>query len=214
MAINSKVDLCNLANGLIGNIATINDIDIPTDTKEKTFALWYDVSREMMLRMTMPNFSRARRVVAEVVGTPFFPFGHEYEYPADCLKVLGIGAIVDKQNTFSIESSSKEKGSSLSIYTDIFYEDGLPLRFIKDIKDVTVMTSDFKISFAWFLAGHVVLNFTQDINKSRLIQQLLADKMAVVSSLNAQENLPIRIERSPFLESRRTGFPKRTNKRT
>lgn len=215
MAINTKTALCNLALSLLGNLGTITDFEIVVkgvvNTKELTCDLWYDVTRELMLEMTMPNFSKARRSVARVVGTPPFPFGQEYEYPTDCLKVLGIGAIEDKANTYSIESSSK--GSSLSIYTDIFYEDGLPLRFIKNITDVTAMTPAYKISFAWFLAGHIALTLTQDVNKAKLIQQIMSEKLALVSSLSSQENLPIRINNSRFLGARRTGFPKVVNKR-
>ena len=205
MAINSKVDLCNMTISHLGNYGTISNIDTPRSNKEITFSIWYDVSRQTFLKMTMPNFALARKRVAQKSGTPPYPFAYQYEYPSDCLKVLGIGAIEDKENNYSIENNT--------IYTDVLYEDGMPIRYIKDIKDVTAMTPEFKVAFSWFLAGNVAADITQDMGKVQFIEGILPEKMSTLSGLNAQENMPIRISRSKFKEARSTGFPKNYRKR-
>lgn len=205
MAINSKVDLCNMAIGHLGSFGTVSDIDIPESDVEATFALWYDISRQTFLKMTMPNFSLARRSIALVSETPPLPFSFSYAYPSDCLKVLGIGNIEDKVNNYTVEADR--------IYTDVEYLDGLPLRFIKDIQDVTSMSPEFKMGFSWFLAGNVAMEITQDEGKVKMIEQLLPEKMSTLSGLNAQENMPIRISRSKFKEARKTGFATNYRKR-
>lgn len=209
MSITSKVDLCNMALGHLGNFGTISNIDTPTNDKEITFALWYDISRQTFLKMVMPNFALARKVVAKVVTPP--PFGDElgyqnaYEYPADCLKVLGIGEVKDKENNYAVEGNL--------IWTDEDYESGLPLRYIKDFEDVTLMSPEFKMVFSIFLGSNVAMDITQDVSKANSLLKMLPEKMSTLSGLNAQENMPIRISRSRFKEARYNGFVGRPDKR-
>lgn len=208
MALTSKIDLCNLSLGHLGNFGTISNIDTPSNDKEITFALWYDISRQTMLKMLMPNFALARKVVAQVI-TPA-PFGNAqgyqqaYEYPTDCLKVLGIGEVKDKENNYAVEGNL--------IWTNEPYPDGLPLRYIKDIEDVTMMSPEFKMTFSLFLASNTCMDITQDANKAKLLLQLLPEKISTLSGLNAQENMPIRKSVSRFRASRWTGFVSEPNK--
>ena len=205
MAINSKVEICNLALSHLGNFSTISDIDIPETEAEIVFALWYDISRQTFLKMTMPNFCLARKNLALVVETPPQPFSFSYAYPADCLKVLGRGPIEDKTNDYTVEGRR--------IYTNVTWEDGFPLRYVKDITDVTIMSPEFKVGFSWFLAGHTAMDITQDLGKVKTIEALLPEKMSSLSGLNAQENQPIRISRSKFKQARVSGFPTNQRKR-
>jgi hypothetical protein len=205
MAIVSKVELCNLTINRLGNYPSITNIDEPKTSPELTFSLWYDISRQTFLKMTMPNFALARKRVAQLVEDVPYPFTYVYEYPSDCLKVLGIGAVEDKKNNYTIENNR--------IYTNVQYADGLPLRYIADITDVSKMTSEFKIAFSWFLAGNVAMDITQDMSKVKMIEELLPSKISLMSGLNAQENLPIRVSRSGFKEARIVGYPVGENKK-
>lgn len=209
MAINSKVDLCNMSLGVLGNYGTVTDIDTPSNDKETTFSVWYDISRQVFLKMTIPNFSLARRVIAKAVITA--PFGsalgyqNAYEYPNDCLKVLGIGEVKSKENNYAVEGGY--------IWTNEDYPTGLPLRFVLDVTDVTAMSPEWKLSFSYFLALQVVMDITQDVDKANSLLQMIPDKMASVSGVNAQENMPIRISRSRFMEARYNGFVSEPDKR-
>ena len=205
MAINSKVQICNMSNSHLGNYGSIMDIDTPKSTSEIVYSLWYDIARQTFLKMVIPNFSMARKTIASVNETSPFPFTYSYEYPSDCLKILGIGAVEDKINNYTVEGNR--------IYTNVYYADGMPIRYIKDIKDVSLMSPEFKIAFSWYLASLVALEITQDINKSNYIESILPEKMATLSSLNAQENMPIRISRSKFKQARYNGNPYTADKR-
>lgn len=205
MSITSKVQICNMALGHLGNKNTVADIDTPTTGVESTFSLWYDISRQTFLKMTIPNFAIARKRVAQVSGTPPYPFSYMYEYPKDCLKVLGIGKVEEKRNDYTVENNK--------IYTDVLYSDGMPIRYIKDVVDVTAMSPEFVMGFSWFLASSVVMDVTQDLSKKKMIEEILPQKMSSLSSLNAQENRPIRISNSRFKEARYNGFVSTTDKR-
>jgi len=182
----------------LGSYGTISDIDTPTTDPEITMSLWYDVALQTFLKISIPNFAMARKRVAQVSETPPYPFLYSYEYPSDCLKVLGIGAVEDKKNNYTVEGRR--------IYTDVLYDEGLPLRYIKHYTDVTTMSPEFKVSFSWYLASLTCLEITQDKEKMKFLEEIIPQKISNLSGMNAQENMPIRKSVSKFKESRRTGY--------
>jgi hypothetical protein len=201
MSITSKVEICNLALSHLGNYGTISNIDTPTDDKEIICAQWYDITRQMLLKKAMPNFALGRKLVAELVVTIPFGYAHAFEYPIDCLKVLGLGNLDEREQfTFSIEA--KPGGNGQAILTDDEWEDGLQLRYIKDISLVTTMSPEFKLMLSWELAANIALPVTQDAAKAKLIRDGIPGKLSELSGLNAQENRPIRRSVSRFLAAR------------
>ncbi len=180
--------------GHLGNYGTVQDIDSPVNDKEISFALWYDVTRKAALRFAIPNFAMTRRVVAKKATTPAFGYAYEYEYPSDCVRVLGFGDIDEKDLDYSIE------GNSIMVDTD--FTAGLELRFIKDFEDVSLMTADFKILLSWMLAGNVALSVTQKQAIATRIENALPAKISQLSGINAQENPPIRKSTSKFKQAR------------
>lgn len=157
----------------------------------------------------MPNFALARIVVAQKVTTPPFGYGFYYEYPNTCLKVLGIGDLDTKINNYSIEND----GTGLTILTDADEEEGLEVRYILDVTDVSQFSPEFKTLFGWQLAADCCLDITQDAGKAQAIQASMPMRYSVLSSLNGQENRPIRISRSRFMEARYNSWPWYTGKR-
>lgn len=184
----------------LGNFGTVNDIDDPKNSKEITFALWYDVTRKAILRTTMPNFSLSRRVVAKKSITPAFGYPIAYEYPSDCLKVLGFGEIDEKNSQFTVESDENDE---ITIFVPTEVTAGLQLRFIRDVEDVSRFTSDFKIMLSAQLAANVALDITQDLRKATKIEKSMTAMMLQLSGIQAQENPPIRKSISKFKQARR-----------
>lgn len=174
----------------MGNKDTIANIDTPRNDKELTFSLWYDIVRQYTLKLLMPNFAIDRVVVARLDTDPEFGYSYQYAYPNYCLKVLGIGEADAKRSNFAVEGNK--------ILTNVLYEDGLPLRIIRDITDVSMMSSEFIHTFALHLADATVLQITQNETKSRMIKSLIPTSNSTSSALNAQENPPIRISNSRF----------------
>lgn len=196
VAVSSKEQICNMSQSHLGNLSTINNIDTPKSGAELTYALWYDVARQNLLKMVIPNFSLARKVIARLDETPPFGYAYVYEYPSDCLKLLGIGNLADKANNYAVEGNR--------ILTDEVYESGMEIRYIKDIKVVTEFSPDFKILLSVYLADMVCLPITQDVTKKKMLEQMLPSYMSALSGVNAQENKPIRISNSRFRAARYT----------
>lgn len=196
-ALNSKVQICNLANGSLGLRNSINDIDNPRTDKESLYAQWYDITRQHLLKMMMPNFALNRIIVAEKTVPAGYTdqYSKCYEYPVRCLKLLGIGPIDCLVDPPTVESSL--------IFTNANYTDGLPIRFIDDITDVTLMSPDFIFTFAAVLAKVTALATTQDpAKKASMLKDALIEVMNSTAQ-NAQENKPVRRSISRFRQARR-----------
>lgn len=207
-AFNSKVQICNLAAGSQGLKNSINNIDIPRSDKEITFAQWYDITRQFMLKFIKPNFALARKYIAAL---PTVPDGYDqfytsaYPIPSDCLHVLGLGPIDTDDTKPTIESGI--------IFTNVFFPSAPSMRYVKDVTDVTQFTADFVMAFTFVLAKVTALVNTQDPGKK---QSMLVDAAAEwrnSSSQQSQENKPMRYSRSQFREARRTTFVARDGKR-
>ena len=201
MAINSPEDLCNLSLSHLGNYGSIASITTPVEAKEVILSLWYDISRQALLKLTMPNFALARVLVSELVETIPFGYDNVFEYPSDCLKVLGLGD-VDERADFVYSVEAHPDGTGLAIYTDDDWDDGMELRYIKDVTLVTAMSPEFKLLLSWYLASNVALPITQDSAKKAAIEKIMSSKMSELSGMNASENRPIRISNSRFRAAR------------
>lgn len=195
MTIASKNQVCNMALSHMGNYGSVNDIDNPKDSKEITFSLWYDVTRQAALRLLVPNFAMQRRIIANIPVPPEYAatYTNAFTKPADCVKVLGIGEI-DGEDTLTLEGAY--------ILTNDNYPSGLPLRFIGDITDTTAFTPDFTILFSLMLAENTAIQITQKQTVKDKITAQLPAKLSESSGISAQENKPIRVNRSKALRSR------------
>jgi len=205
MAINTKSDICNLAISSLGNYPTISDIDTPVTDPERTFSLWYDICREFTLKLMMPNFALARTTVAKLVEVPPFGYSYYYEYPNNCLKLLGVGDVKDKENNYNVEENK--------IAHDTDYDEGMPIRFIKKVTDVNSMSPEYVILLSQYLAAYTCVSVTQDAAKAKALKAELPALISSASGLNAQENMPIRISSSRFRQARFSSFPQTTDKK-
>jgi len=202
---NSAVDICNMALSYLGNYGTVTDIEKPEDSKEIVFSIWYETVRKKLLRNSMPNFALKRKRVALTTEIPAFGYTYAYEYPKDTLKLLGIDDLDLKKNNYSVEGDY--------IYTNDFYGEGLPIRYVADIKDVTKFADDWAILLSMHLASAVAYPITQDTEKKAYIDKLIQLENATVGSVNSQENRPIRLSYSRFQMARRTDYPNVNNKK-
>lgn len=196
---NTKTEICNLAQSRLGNTSLISDIDDPQTPAEKAYAKWYDICRQDLLKTMMPNFALSRVLCAQLSTTPTFGWSYAYQYPTNCLKALGIGEVAEKENNYAIEGRK--------ILSDEDYEDGVELRYIKDETDVSKFSPEFIMLLSWALAYNCCVEITKDYEKLSYIEKVMPSKMSAVSSVNAQENRPIRINQSKFKQARTVDYP-------
>lgn len=202
MGVQGKTDICNLALSKLGNKGSVENIDTPEKPLEIIFSKWYEVAKEMALKTIKPNFAISRRYLALSSVDPEFGYSNQYRYPSDCLAVLGIGNINDKENNFSIESGTDE---NLYIITNSYDGESLPLRFIRNVSDVTRFSIEFVEEFSWFLAYLTNMEITQDPQKQAFLEQIIDKKKREAGSLNSMENRPIRKNISHFKQAKYAG---------
>lgn len=193
--INSAEDICNLACGHMGIIGNVNNITTPTNPKEVVFSLWYDICRQTLLKNVLPNCALKRDTIASIDGDIPFPYENMFPLPNDCLKLLGIDDI-DRKGRYPF---ALEKGVILIEGT---WTNGLPIRYVEDLKIVTSMSVEFKFLLSLYLAAKTVMPITQSLEKKKLVEALLPAELVNVSGLNAQENPPIRVSHSRYREAR------------
>jgi hypothetical protein len=200
MSVNSKVEICNLALGVLGSQASIKNIDTPEESVEKTFATWYDVIREMAIKEIMPNFAITRSRFAKdlnFISDQDFGYAYAYRKPSTCLRVLGIGNLAEKTKNYSVQGNL--------ILTDVDYQSGLPVRYLVDVTDISAMSPEFKVLFAHYLAQATGMQITQDPEKVALVEQRIPIIKQVVMAMASQEDSPIRVSVSQAQKARR-GF--------
>ena len=194
-----------MALSILGDYGSVENIDTPTSSNEKVFAVWYDNCRKALLRNTMPNFALKRKRVSKDATAPVFGYENAYECPHDCVKLLGIDQIDYKKNNYAVEGDY--------IITDEDYDDGLPIRYIANITDVTKFSDDWAELLSWYLASKVCLAITEDNQRKSYLEGMLPIKMSTVGSVNSQENPPMRVSYSRFRNARYNDEPTSVRKK-
>ncbi|AXF52803.1 MAG: hypothetical protein [Podoviridae sp. ctdb7] len=85
----SVVDICNMALSRIGNSQRINDLSEASIQAEQC-SLFYEPSRDFVLRDFSWGFATAYAQLAEVATNPSPMFPYAYAMPTDCLKARQI----------------------------------------------------------------------------------------------------------------------------
>lgn len=196
----TKVEICNLALSCLGEKSSVENIDNPVKQSEIVCSKWYDVSRRTALRQLMPSFARKRDIwPADDSYKPAFGYECAYKYKSDCLKILGIGNIGDDRGDYAVEDSHVLINESI--------KEGLPVRYVADVKDLTKFTDDFVQMFAWFLARDICTELTSSASKYGQIEDILEKKIQQFCSVDAQENKPVRVKNSNLLMARSGLYP-------
>ena len=187
---NVPEQICNMTLSRLGNKNTVSSISDPKTPEDRIFAIWYDPCRQIVLKKLMPNFALGRKVVAMLSTVPAFGYAYAYQEPVDCLKVLGIGDVQDKENNYSVENGQ--------ILTDEEYADGMNLRYVKDETDVTKFTIEFIMTLVSEMADKISLQITQNPQLLTAMNALIKIDQLMASALNGQENTPVRKNVSKF----------------
>jgi hypothetical protein len=195
----SKNEICNLALGHLGDFKVV-DIDSPQNNTEFVCKRWYDVSRESALREGIFNFSIKRRIITADSETPLFGWAYQFTIPITCLRILSVGEDIEQDKyliNYSIEGQK--------ILTDTEFADGMPIRYIDDVKDVGLFDSLFVEFLALKLAKNMCFDLNNDQNlKAQLLQEMEIKKLEALGS-SGQESRPVIVNNSRYMNSRRSG---------
>ena len=191
----TNTDICNLALDMLAE-APIGDI-----TDDRRIARWfnrnYDNAREVALRSNPWKFAIERVELTVEPTTPVFGWEHEYVLPADCLRALPL-QWGGEYNAAALKYQFE--GNKILINVS----DTLQVRYIKDITDVTLMTSDFQLFLAASLAQRMAHWLTGKSNYAAIAKEAAQDALMNAYNTDAIEEAPEEAHDNDYLTIRGT----------
>lgn len=180
--VNSKTDICNMALDYIG-VKNITSFD--EDTKAGLECRrWYDLVRKELLINLNASFSIARAVLSvdlnyKTISVDDKCYGYENAFvlPKDCLFVLNVG---DMLNVTEKQIEGK--------YLFADFVDNCPIRYIKDVTDISSYDAGFVKLFALKLAEQICFPLTNDNERTNYIMQLAERQYIYASSKYGNDN--------------------------
>lgn len=190
--IQTKTEICNIAySKYLKQKQTLSDVDNGQSDAEILFRANYDLVRRHLLRLMMPSFAKTRKSLPLMTVKPSFGYANAYEYPQDCLRLIGVDETYLNKENYSKENVD----GKVAIITDMNYNDSLPIRYIKDVEDLTLWDDDALDFFALLLADAC----TALVQNNSIVDRITAkvsEKMLSAGATDAQENKPMRISTS------------------
>lgn len=194
----AAVEICNLALDLLKQDA-ITSIDSPTGGTDVICARWYDHVRRATLRKHPWNFAATRTTLTPNATAPAFGYSQAFDLPNDFIRLLTIGddTIDNLQGQYQLED-----GQLLFSYAD---DSSLKIRYVYDFTNVALMDP----LFVDVLAAELALRIAYKVTGSDDAGDRIKDHLKLIApeayAIDGQERPPIRIQRSKFLDRRRSG---------
>lgn len=195
-AITSPVDICNMALSHLGQ-RDVQNIASPTSDSERVCALWYDVTRQGLLREYVWRFAKARKTISRV-GSGEFDWTSAYQLPNDFLRLLSING---EREVFQTQHYDVE-GRNLLLNGN---NPSIDIRYVRDNTNVGEWDPLFKIMLSYKLAMAMAYKFTLKKGLTEDLSKRIAECEPKAATVNAQERPPVRIQRSRYLRARGDG---------
>lgn len=182
----ADVDICNSALIKLGTekISALNDNSRQAILCNEQ----YNKLRTSLLREHPWNFAIKRASLSAAVTTPAWGFAHQFTLPADYLRIIDTEYTDDK---YQVEGSK--------ILCD---RDTLNIRYIYDVTDTAIMTSDFKELLAFRIALDLGYVLIQSNAVMQTLQQQYDRMLRDVRSFDGQENPSQDVTDDLFITSR------------
>lgn len=196
-ATNDKTGLANLALINLGQ-PIVNSIESPgTSHPAAVMAQVYDDARQFALRSGPWRFALEYMTITREAGAPNHSWAYQYKLPSRCMLLHQLGP---DDSPLEINVDYKIVGGR-HIFTN---EEGpLPIVFVDDVTDVSIMPSDFKMAMAAYLAHLGAPDILKSTDKAKEMLDLFNFYMDAASNNNALENPPKVIKKSRWLSAQR-----------
>lgn len=184
----SEVDICNRALSKIGENTIIA---LTEDSKAARLCnLFYNDTRDMLLRKHPWNFAIKRVELAKLTTSPVFGFDSEFQLPSDCLRVMFTNLQGDNRD-FRIEGRK--------LLTDA---SSVKIEYIARIEDTTQFDSIFIDALSNQLAAELAYNISDNNTLVQFFMDNAEKSIRMAKSINGQEGIPYPIEADDWLNSR------------
>lgn len=162
----SEIDICNLALGHLGDVATIASIDPPEGSAQAEHcARFYPIARDALLEMHAWSFATKRVQLAQL-GSGWPEWDYSYAQPSDALVMIAVlpPSSTDDYSTVATGVQISAGGSyvpqpfSCEINADgadVIYTDQAEavLRYTALVTDTTKFSPLFIVALSWQLAS-------------------------------------------------------------
>lgn len=160
--VSSAVEICNIALAKIGHEGFITTLT-ENSKGAKYMNIFYESIRDEVMGSHLWRFARKRAVLAPLSETVLFDGGKYFQYPNDCLRIVG----TDKEYFHSGERWMRE-GDKIIADTDT-----LKIVYLSRVENVALYDASFVDCLATRLAYEACMPIMKD---KSLKEQLKADR--------------------------------------
>lgn len=191
----SQVDIANRALTKLGagRIIALDDDSQASNTLSSMF----DIVRDAELRKNLWHFSKARAQLPALSEVPMFGFSHQYQLPADFLRLIEVNGRRCQPKPQLDGWYSIEAGRIL-----ISQSGPLRIRYVRRVEDPTLFDALFVEAFACKLAFESCETLTQSNTKKQTAAQEYEVAVADARRMNAIERPAVATADDSWLESR------------
>lgn len=132
----------------------------------------FEALRDEVLRAHPWNFALARAELARLVDAPAFGPAHQYQLPADCLRVMAM----DGEEPFEIEGNR--------LLTDAESARAL---YVRRVADPNLFDAMFRETLALRLAADLAYKLVSSTTLAQQMMQIYREHLALARSADAQE---------------------------
>lgn len=196
----SQVEIANRALTKVGG-GRITALTDDVEAARIIDSMW-DTVRDAELRSRNWNFSVVRTSLPALISTPAYGYEHEYQLPADCLRVIQMGeyypgpSMSDYRN--AQEADYQIEGRKILTNHDA----PIKLRYISRIEDTGSWDSAFTEVFACRLAAEICEPVTQSNSKREQAWGEYKQALGIAMRADAVENPPEPIPDDTWMLSR------------
>ena len=194
----SAIDICNDAIARIGG-KFISSIETPRTHTETLIASMYTKNRKIILRSAVWNFAKKYTSIAKTTEV-LTGFSAVYNLPNDFVRFLGI----DNLN-ISPSDTDRYMLADGKIYLRDASVDSIVLIYIRDIEEVAKYDALFVEVFSLRLAYNLSYSLSGKNTLSDRLLKEYQDALTDAKMIDGQEQRPIRIQRSKWMQKRRRG---------
>lgn len=192
----SDTAICNNALFEIGDdpISSLGE----NTKRARACAVVYPQKRRALLMRYRWTFAMARRELMPDVAAPAFGFTHQFQLPADCLAVVGLG---DGRESLRNYTASKEvykvEGRKL-LYT----ESSVRIHYVKNVEDTSLFDPLFEEALVYAIAHRLAYALSTGQGRIPSLERDFREAIRVGKMQNAIQSTPEIIEADEFLSAR------------
>ena len=172
----SETSICNSALAKLGaeRILSLSD-----NTKAGRLCNeQYEKMRDEVLRSHPWNFAIARVELAALVAVPLFEYDHQFQIPADSLRILDIDINIELN---AVDPWAVEGDKLLA------NEDPIKIKYIKRVTNTALFDANFVEALAFRLAADLAYAIVQSLSVQRQMFAAYKEFLRPARSFDAQE---------------------------